>query len=102
MFVIIFSIETYLSTDSWAHTDFYVWTLHLWVLLRRLRYEGSDGDIMGKMIIDRFMHTVDDRIVQAGIHQYQISKFTKNYQEAFYGFMVNMDRYKNILHSFIF
>jgi hypothetical protein len=77
--------------SSWVNSDFFVWTLHIWALYRRLRFEGSDGDIISKNICDRFWIYVEKQLMRMGIGASTLTKNTRTLQEVHYGICVALD-----------
>ncbi len=79
------------SKESWVQSEFMVWCLHLWVVMRRLRYEGERGALMSRIMTDQFWSMIDDRIVESNISQFALSKYQRQLQEIFYGMAVQFD-----------
>ncbi|KAG2378976.1 hypothetical protein C9374_007614 [Naegleria lovaniensis] len=85
--------KTNLAGVSWTGADFYVWTIHLWVLFRRLRFEGSDGDLMSKKLCDRFWNYVEHYINDNyKVNAYTLSKNLKRLQQIHYGIIIQLDK----------
>jgi hypothetical protein len=90
-----FRIEMYdrlgIVGNSWVNSDFFVWTIHLWALYRRLRFEGSDGEIISKFICDRFWIYSEKQLTRMGVSAGQLTKNTRSLQEIHYGLCVALD-----------
>jgi hypothetical protein len=90
-----FRIETYdklgVNGSSWVHSDFFVWTLHLWAIYRRLRFEGSDGEVIARLLCDRFWLFAERQLMRMGVSAVTLSKNTRQMQEIHYGLCVCFD-----------
>jgi cytochrome b pre-mRNA-processing protein 3 len=64
---------------------FEAYALHLALLLRRLRREGSDGAALGQALFDRFLVGLDDGLRQMGISDTGLAKRMKTVGQAVYG-----------------
>ncbi|EFC47181.1 predicted protein [Naegleria gruberi] len=89
-----------LGNVSWTGSDFFVWTLHLWVIFRRLRFEGSDGDLMSKKLCDRFWNYVEHYINDTyKVNAYTLPKNLKRLQQIHYGICIQLDEILDLENS---
>lgn len=81
-----------LENVPWTGSDFFVWTIHLWVLFRRLRFEGSDGDLLAKKLCDRFWNYVEHYLSDNfSVNGYTMPKNLKRLQTIHYGILIQLD-----------
>src|SRR3989338_3179268 len=43
-------------------SEFFLWAIHLWMIYRRLRFEGDDGSVISNIIATRFWYQVEFRL----------------------------------------
>ncbi|KAL9647579.1 hypothetical protein ABK040_006935 [Willaertia magna] len=89
--------SVHLENVNWTGTDFYLWTIHLWVLYRRLRFEGSDGDMLSKKLCDRYWNYVEHYINENyNVNAYIMPKNLKRLQAIHYGILYAFDEILNL------
>jgi cytochrome b pre-mRNA-processing protein 3 len=65
--------------------------LHIWMLLVRLRPEGSDGKKLAQLMYDDFQEDVEKRVRAAGV-QVRLRKHLVELEKQFYGSCIAYDK----------
>lgn len=70
--------------------EFALMTIHVWLILHRLRGEGDEGKRMSQKLYDIFWEDVEKRVYDAGV-KVRVSKWLKELEEYFFGSCVAYD-----------
>jgi len=65
-------------------TRFQLQSLHVWLVLARLRTEGERGRALSQNMFDIFWEDLESKLVDQGFKFLEIAKFTKEFQQTFY------------------
>ncbi|CAJ1975991.1 unnamed protein product [Sphenostylis stenocarpa] len=71
-------------------TTFSLLVLHMWLCLRRLKQEGTEGVELGQYVYEIYNHDVELRVSKAGVNLL-LSKWMKELEKIFYGNIVAYD-----------
>lgn len=66
-------------------------TIHVWMLLQRLRADGERGKRVGQNLYDCFQEEVERRVREVGV-RVRVGKWLKELEAAFYGTSLALDR----------
>eukprot|EP00238_Polyblepharides_amylifera_P011004 CAMPEP_0196594464 /NCGR_PEP_ID=MMETSP1081-20130531/78471_1 /TAXON_ID=36882 /ORGANISM="Pyramimonas amylifera, Strain CCMP720" /LENGTH=213 /DNA_ID=CAMNT_0041918745 /DNA_START=433 /DNA_END=1074 /DNA_ORIENTATION=+ len=80
-----------LKLENDFRPQFALLTLHVWLVLARLRKEGDDGRLLGQALYDIFWVDIEQRVHDAGV-KVRVSKWLKELEEHFYGSCVAYDK----------
>ena len=64
---------------------FELYTLHVVLILHRLKGEGRDAGIVGQALFDTYLRALDDSLRELGVGDLSVGKKMRKLGEAFYG-----------------
>ncbi len=70
---------------------FELYTLHLALVLRRLKRQGPAADEVGQAVFDRFVSALDDGLREMGVGDLSVGRKMRKLGEALYGRLKNYD-----------
>ncbi len=79
-----------IPADSFQHTHAML-SLHVWMVLKRLRLEGKPGKKISQIMYDEFQDDVEHMVRQAGV-QVRLGKHLSELEKQFYGSCTAYDR----------
>jgi len=79
-----------LKLEKNFRSQFALTSLHIWLVLARLREEGKDGKQMSQALYDTFWEDMERRVHAEGV-KVRVSKWLKELEEYFFGSCVAYD-----------
>ncbi len=79
------SLYVELGAPDTPEGRFELLTLHLNLLIERLRAEGREGEIQGQALFDRFLSHLDGAMREMGVSDISMARRMKRLGEAYYG-----------------
>eukprot|EP00761_Pharyngomonas_kirbyi_P006100 gb/GECH01006106.1/.p1 GENE.gb/GECH01006106.1/~~gb/GECH01006106.1/.p1 ORF type:complete len:373 (+),score=72.50 gb/GECH01006106.1/:1-1119(+) len=76
--------------------EFFLWTIHLWTVFRRLQFEENHGKDLAKAVSEAFWKHSYHRMEALGVARGQLSRRSQELEEVFYGFMSALDQTLNV------
>ena len=64
---------------------FELYTLHVVLVLHRLKGEGRDAGLVGQALFDTYLRALDDSLRELGVGDLSVGKKMRKLGEAFYG-----------------
>ena len=64
---------------------FELYTLHVVLILHRLKGEGRDASMVGQALFDTYLRALDDSLRELGVGDLSVGKKMRKLGEAFYG-----------------
>ncbi|XP_076944843.1 uncharacterized protein LOC143615647 [Bidens hawaiensis] len=71
-------------------TNFSMLVVHMWLCLRRLKAEGTEGIELGQYVYEIYNHDLETRVSKAGVNLL-LSKWMRELEKVFYGNIVAFD-----------